>query len=460
MSGKRSSVCVIGMCVVAGGLAQTTSNPMVEATSTVPFSITPAPSHPPIPTPNIPALPSEFSNLPPSVVSCWDAHANYSSASYFLANQLYSSSNFTFSEWSTTSYSFSTWINEYYGCSTTLLPSLTTLCDGYPRASTAVSSCKTVVETYTFTLSGTGIYYTPEWSTELQNLPSPTCTIASDFGPECSGLKDAYNWRKTQLQSQVPTPTGSIQGPECSVLNSVAPSAKPTCYLEGGSWEGYYWPKPIPTGSAFCEVNGTDITATPTIPGQANTAVISGLTLTSPSVYHFLRNATLQTFAGRASSIGEISSGDVAFSSSTSPPLLVVSQRESDILTIFRNCAGSGRRRACTFHASPGFSIADLETVRASEYCGRWGCYSSETIFQDDYKATIGVAMSEIVAQNKVFSDCAWTTPGAKIRSTGPPAYNGGRIKAEDWHKLTVTTAAAIESRETAAPGMSVQKMV
>lgn len=405
----------------------------------MPSTITPAPTHPPIPAANTPALPSEFSDIPQSAVDCWDAHANYSTASRFLYTELLSSTIYSWTPWNTTTYSF--YPLQFTPCETIPVPSITTLCDGHPRASTFSSICQTVTETYTSTITGEAYYYTPPWSTELEQLPSPTCVVASDLGPECRRLADAYSWRKTYLQTQIPSPTGSIAGPDCSVLNAAEPSAKPTCFLEGGSWEGFYWPKPIPTGSAFCDTNGTNITATPTIPGQANTAVISGLTLTSPSVYHFLRNVTLQTFTGRASLVGITGSGLDVFSPSTTPSLLVVSQRESDILTVSRICAGSNRHRRCTFHASPGFSIADLTTVRSSEYCGRWGCYTGKTIYQDDYKPTLGVPVSDIVAQNSVFADCTWTVTGARVRTEGPPVYTAGRVHATDWHAIAKTTS-------------------
>ncbi|KAH7396191.1 hypothetical protein BKA66DRAFT_596788 [Pyrenochaeta sp. MPI-SDFR-AT-0127] len=448
----EKSLYAIGICFVAGGIAQTTSSRTASPANYVTSSITPAPTHPPIPTANTPALPAEFSDIPQSVINCWDAHANYSTASRFLYTELLSSASYSWSSWSTTAYSLSPYLNGFYSCRTIAIPSISTLCDGYPRASTFSSTCQTVTETYTWTITGQAYYYTPAWSTELEQLPSPTCTVASDLGPECSRLRDAYSWRKTHLQSQIPSPTGSVAGPGCSVLNTADPSAKPTCLLEGGEWEAFYWPTPIPTGSAFCDTNATIVTATPTIPGQPITAVVSGLTLTSPSVYHFLRNATLKTFAGHASLIGDISSGYDAFSPSTTPAFLTVAQHESDILTISRLCAGSNSRRYCTFHASPGFSIADQITVRASEYCGKQGCDSSRTIYQDEYKPTLGVPLSEMMAQNHLFSDCTWTMTGVRVRTAGPPVYSVGRVKAVDWHTITTASSGASNFHETMGP--------
>lgn len=398
--------------------------------------VTPTPTHPPIPPANTPALPSDFSGLPESVISCWDARASYTSASWFLYTQLLSSENYTFSPWSTTSYSYSTWLNERSNCKTTPLPSLTTLCDGYPRASKSTTTCETVVQTYTFTVTGEALYYSPPWSTELEQLPSPTCTIASDYGSLCTRLKEAYKWRTSYL-SRNPSITGSIAGPECTVLNDGTVPANPPCYLEGGTWEAFYWPRAIPRDSRFCDTNDTNITTTPTS-GRANTAVISGVTMTSPSVYYLLRDAILQTLTGQASLVGSTSTAkqDV-FAPSTTAKLLILAQPESEILTISRVCAGSNIRRYCTFHGSPGFSVADLATVRATEYCGWWGCDTSEKIYQDEYTPTLGLPVSSIAAQNGVFSRCAWTTPGNRVRTAGAAVYNGGTMKIQDWHPIT-----------------------
>jgi hypothetical protein len=344
-----------------------------------------------------------------------------------------------------------TYTNSYYNCSTTAVPSWTTLCDGYPRASALSSNCQTTTETYSLSFAGMDYFFYPTWSTELDQLPSPTCTPASDFGPVCSRLKDAYSWRVSYLQSQVPAPTGSILGPACSVLNAPAAGIPPKCYLVGGSWEASYWPTPLPTGSELCGTNGTNITATPTRPVQPNTAIASGITLTSPSVYHFLRDATLQTFVGRVSRIGDAESyGSDSFAPSTTAPFLTVKQLESEILTLTHGCSGSGKRRHCYYLASSGFfSVADLATVRATEYCRPYGCFEKETILQDKYTPTAALAMTDIVTQNGVFTDCVWTTPGVKVRTAGPAAWRGPEMKQGDWHRITATSNGV---KETSTP--------
>lgn len=410
-----------------------------------------APTHAPFPTPNLPALPSQFSDIPASAISCWDAHANYSTTSAFLSSQIWSAVQSSESVYPPDHSIYYTWLNENANCSTTFVPPLTTLCDGYPRASTVLSSCKTTEETASWSFYATDYWFSPTWSTELDQLPSPTCTPASDFGPVCSRLKDAYSWRVTQLQSQIPSVTGSIATPGCSVLIPTPTGAVPKALLQGGSWEAYHWPTPTPS---LCtnSTNGTNVTPTPVLSSGNVTAVVSGFTLTSPSVYHFLRNATLSTFAGRISGIGDSSiNGEDAFAPSTTASLLTVKQLEPDILTLWRGCGGSGKRRRCTYHAVPGsFSIADLATVRIEEWCRPYGCYESDTVYQDEYTPTAALAMTDIVSQNGVFTDCEWTKPGRAIYTDGPAAWQGPKMKMSDWHEITATGQTV---QPTAIPG-------
>jgi hypothetical protein len=188
------------------------------------------------------------------------------------------------------------------------------------------------------------------------------------------------------------------------------------------------------------------------------TAFVSGLTLTRPSVYNFVRNATLQTLVGRASLVGDAESlGDDFFAPSTTASFLTVKQLEADILTLSRGCAGSGKRRYCTYRASAGyFSIADLTTVRADEYCRPYGCHESETILQDEYTPTAALAMTDIVTQNNVFTDCMWTTPGRRIRTAGPAAWQGPVMTQSDWYKITATSESV---KETGSPKATARRI-
>jgi hypothetical protein len=190
---------------------------------------------------------------------------------------------------------------------------------------------------------GTNYFFAPTWSTELEQLPSPTCTPASDFGPVCSRLKDAYSWRVTHLQSQILAPTGSILAPGCSVLNLPTSSATLKCYLEGGSWEASYWPKPLPTGSALCRPRLT---------------------------YRPSRQPWVRFF-------------EVSFGPSTTASFLTVRKLEEDILTLTRGCSGSNKRRFYYYHASVGFlSVADLVTVRAESTAGPMGASQARPYYR------------------------------------------------------------------------------
>jgi hypothetical protein len=92
----------------------------------------------------------------------------------------------------------------------------------------------------------------------------------------------------------------------------------------------------------------------------------------------------------------------------------------------------------------PHFSIADLATVRADEFCSAKTpvCRGGETIYQDNYGPTLGIPISAIMEQNGMFSDCAWTTPNAnsRVKTAGPPVYRAGVMKATDWVKIPVTS--------------------
>ncbi|KAH7396995.1 hypothetical protein DE146DRAFT_62309 [Phaeosphaeria sp. MPI-PUGE-AT-0046c] len=445
---RSLSLLAAATLMMVGSNGQSTPTSTVASTTVpLPPGMTLAPTHAPFPTANILALPSQFSDIPASAISCWDAHGNYSTTSAFLSSQIWSAVQSSESVYPSDHFFYHTWLNGQVNCSTSFIPTLTTLCDGYPRASTIFSTCQTTAETISSSFYATDYWFSPTWSTELDQLPSPTCKPASDFGPVCSRLKDAYSWRVTHLQSEVPSATGSIATPGCTVLNPTG--AVPKCYLEGGSWEAYYWPTPT---TGLCGTNSTITTATPTMATRNVTAVVSGFTLTSPSVYHFLRNATLQTFIGRISGIGDSdSSGTDGFAPATTASLLTVKQLEPEILTLWRGCGGSGKRRRCTYHASSDyFSISDLATVRIEEFCRPYGCFSSQTVFQDEYTPTAALAMTDIVAQNQVFAECEWTTPGRKVLTAGPAAWKGPTMKQSDWHKITATSQ---DVQATAEPG-------
>ena len=178
------------------------------------------------------------------------------------------------------------------------------------------------------------------------------------------------------------------------------------------SYEAYYWPTPPPSGSEFCNPNTTRATATPTISEKGKTAIVSGLTLTSPSVYYLLRNITVETYIGKGSGIGSGYTSPVYVLSTTindEERLLTLAQREGEILSQSKTC--SGRRGAvhCTVSYEPNFLINDLKTVQASHYHPGWPFSASETICQDQYTPNIVLPLTDVARQNKIFEDCSWT---------------------------------------------------
>ncbi|KAF2731382.1 hypothetical protein EJ04DRAFT_583752 [Polyplosphaeria fusca] len=454
---------VLQYFLTGGVFAQSTFNTTTSTSTSstgIPSWITGAPEPPPlIPPANIAPLPSQFSDIPESAVSCWDARANYTAASWFLFTELMSSATAIWTQWTTTSLSSRSYVNENYQCQTNPIGPVTTLCDGIPRLSAAVTSCGTVTSTYTEEKFGELNYYTPAWSTALDQLPSPTCTMAADFGKVCSRLYEAYDWRTSQLASPTPRPTREIMPPDCAVLSPPSPDADPICALEGGTLEAFYWPTPIPSGPDFCNPNATHPPATPTIPGKPNTAIVSGHTLTSPSIYYFVRNATLATFAGRATTLDTLpqlptlAEHDTFRPSTTFPGPLTIALAPSALATITRFCSGSNRHRKCYRIVNPNFSAGDMLTVRSTA----WSEARShmDTIVQSEYRPVLAVPVTDVAGQNKGFGGCgAWsqTQASAKEVWSGPVVWTTGKVGGEDWSAVMATGTVG-GGEGTAVPG-------
>ncbi|KAK3209553.1 hypothetical protein GRF29_69g2262546, partial [Pseudopithomyces chartarum] len=362
-----------------------------DTTSEIWPPTTPAPTHPPIPIASAIPLPPEFSDIPKSIVECWDSLISYDITRSFLQAELGRGQVYTYTEYPTPVTQTYTYGYSLESCSTNF-PGLTTLCDGYPRAEDCSAECQyTGYTSWTnqFTISGTGSWLTPTWSTELSELPIPSCTVAQDLSPECSRLADAYTWRTSHIDE-----TASISAPPCAV--SLPPTIQPTppaqqrCSLWAEAYEAYYWPTPRPSNSnAFC--NSTVPTATPTIPGRPNTAVVSGLTFTSPYIYHILHNATVYKYVGHESSIA-YGGGGAIYSVSTEVPNLTFAQPTSSILSQYVEC----------HKPSPH----DVSTVNARAYYGEdLATPTTATICQASYIPTIAFPLLEVAAQNKVGED-------------------------------------------------------
>ena len=377
--------------------------------------------HPPIPTTTLPSLPSDFDDIPKGNLQCWESYFGYS----FTRNFLYTEFGKSTTRIETTfspprSYSSTYSYNKDTGCTTTTL-GLTTLCDNIPRASARDITCRT-----TSAIGTASIYeyasvistYEPTWTSEFAK-PKPTCKVADDLGPICSRLFDAWKYRTSRIDAETPMPTDAalrkIQAiPPCiPLVNIPAPTARPTCRIAGVAYSAYHWSKATATGTDFCNSNWTAPTGTPTIPGTPNTVVVSGLTLTSPDVYHFLKNIKVETYRGLASQPGGMGPRPYGvWNASTTIPALTVAQPDTAILQASKTCIGP-ERDLCTLFFAPDFRIQDLATVRSdnfNKYCGaRCLSQGGGVIYQNSYSATLAIPISEVLKQNRgVLNECDW----------------------------------------------------
>ena len=162
-----------------------------------------------------------------------------------------------------------------------------TLCDGHPRAigSAAFLNVSTIdfsAETQTITTIEDGTGY-----------PAPTpCSINPS---DCAALSSSYIARFLNTFDPLVNGTEVLQ-PPCATSGTANPLTAPSCTnpgIVGSNAQLLYWPvrTAYPHAGAFCDV-GTGsltvlapqyITQPPTGAGP-NTAVIDGVTITSPTV--------------------------------------------------------------------------------------------------------------------------------------------------------------------------------
>ncbi|KAF2477429.1 uncharacterized protein BDR25DRAFT_861 [Lindgomyces ingoldianus] len=248
----------------------------------------------------------------------------------------------------------------------------------------------------------------------------------------CGLLHSAYRWRMSKILAETPLPsdvaaasafyyTLFLEAPNCTPPNdspatpgptTATPSTtSPLCRITAGRYSIHYWPMPTPTGTDFCNPSYKPSPLSPSIPGTPNTAVISGLTLTSPSIYHILQSVILETYTGTTSRLDDTTLTLATWNISTILPTLTVAQQEPQILSARETCSG---REAdyCSILFTPNFLINDISTVRAPAYTQNCGsdCISRDggTIYQTSYKPTLAVPVGEVVRQNRMFSDCQW----------------------------------------------------
>jgi len=254
--------------------------------------------------------------------------------------------------------------------------------------------------------------------------------------------------------------------PQCSVFKT--PAAKPKCSLNVGSYEGYYWPTstPLPSNdSRSCAPNATAIpTGTPTIPVPRKTATTSGLTMTSPYAYHLLRNITLYTVKGYASSISPLTDGHVEpiYASASSLSSLTLSQHPSSILAMEQECHKPSPRGAtrCTRSHPPDYLIEDMFTVDPVHYYGApLRTPSTVTICQASYKPVLALPLNDIASQNGVARECEWTwehSQRTQIVGDVKDAVSFEGVKGSDWHAITT---AKVAETGVPRPGSGMRRM-
>lgn len=326
---------------------------------------------------------------------------------------------------------------------------LTTLCDGYPRAAKCiVGYTLTSAGQYTLTsvMSSTGYWILPTWTTETSQIPIPTCTVAPDLSPLCARVAAAYQARvSNDAQNK------RLYAPGCTALikDDYTGSAKPKCSFHAESYDGYIWPaQQTAAPGTFCP-NNTATTATSTGIEGPSTVVTSGLTITSPDVYHLIHNATVYKYLGIATAVGyDIS--ESFFQISTTYNRLSFSQPPSSLYSQTQSCGNTPQRREvnaaaaqyCKVANNPDFRIQDLFTVDADKY-SKW--YNAPTrpatICQNRYTEILALPYTDIEGFKNVATDCNWTwTYGSGTTQVGPVAATFSVSDSASFHAITATS--------------------
>ncbi|KAF2014006.1 hypothetical protein BU24DRAFT_411693 [Aaosphaeria arxii CBS 175.79] len=441
------------------------------------------PKHPPAPTATFPPLSAQFRRLPVRNQACWKSHYDYSFTSHWLMKEFAKSSTRIATTFSpprsgTSYYTYDHTTN----CETTLFGT-STLCDKIPRASGRSVSCETVptVGSYEYYEYMSEIaVITPTWTSDYEK-PKPTCQVAPDLSPLCAAFFEAWEYRKERWQKENSNFTERDQRtywaiPPCIPLTEIPPpNASPRCKISAETYSAYHWADRAASGSEFCNQNRSAATVTPTIPGKPNTVVVSGYTLTSPSVYHFLRKVQVQTYIGLAEQPGGFGpqAYDVWTISTALPGSrpLTVAQLEPEILTASKKCIGI-EGDICTMNFDTDFLVDDVSKVRKEKYdrfCDS-ECLKSDNgyILQNSYRPTIAIPISEIIGQNGgLFSDCGWTLRESNYEhgwrsytESSIPALLVKDVASTAFVPLTASTSPTPSVKLVLAPGSKTQPFV
>ena len=235
--------------------------------------------------------------------------------------------------------------------------------------------------------------------------------------------------------------------PSCVDIVPTSPGHKLTCavYAENGH-EVHYWPTPTPTGTDFCNSSWTPVTQTPTIPGKPNTAVVSGQTLTSPSLYHFIPSISLLTLAGTRTVINPtiwIPTRSVFSPYSPTPTLLTIPKLESDILSMYT--AYSRKARNYKYSFSKDFKVQDVFTMRKEAWLKQVN--RPLPILQEEYAPLLGVEIGDVVREVKGLEECVWVKTETRPRLG--EVHLDGRVERTDFRAIGTPTGEGVEARET-----------
>ena len=133
------------------------------------------------------------------------------------------------------------------------------------------------------------------------SIPSWDCEICANGGTDCSLYSEFFHItpKTTSTKTSTARSSANITATRNSRMNKVARQASSNCdkceLVADGGVKVYYWP--VTLANSLCLTNTTTITPSATIAGEPNTAVVEGMTLTSPSIYISL--ATLREAGGK-----------------------------------------------------------------------------------------------------------------------------------------------------------------
>ncbi|KAF2469925.1 uncharacterized protein BDR25DRAFT_343567 [Lindgomyces ingoldianus] len=384
---------------------------------------------PPNPSITLGPLPPEFDDIPKENLQCYNSWASAAAINLYIQWQI-----FTLAPWvplptptpHTTIYPVTN-----TECTTTYSGPQTVLCDNITRnyLPTENTTCATTSFLSTYSLYNSYWQSSPSWLSSWSTAntkPYPPCTFAHDFETVCYRLHSVYSWRTSQAAASASanittTPEDMLwpMKPTCKTLIDLpSPNAKTKrCKFDVDDYAIYYWPSAPLIGTTFCANATRRAGGTRTIPWLPNTAVVSGHTLTSPSVYHFLTGVRVSTYLGNRDS-NKFRSPHYNISSALPTSLITFPQGESEIWTAQPTEFGIGASHHTEWrYANSSYNADWMATAPSSAYfnaCSRNNLCSStdRTISQAHFRQFAALSVKDVLAEwdSGKFLDCDWTS--------------------------------------------------